>query len=147
MGASISENDRIVVYDGIGMFASPRVWWLFRVMGARNVFVLDGGLDGWKAEARPLETEVPHYAAATFKTNYDASRVVHLEQMREIVSSGALQIADARLFQRIRVKGGDRNGNIAQAFFAPLGGDDDFLSRAFDVRCVLGHGGCDCCDS
>ena len=33
----ISENDRIVVYDGIGMFASPRVWWLFRVMGAKNV--------------------------------------------------------------------------------------------------------------
>ena len=52
----ISENDRIVVYDGIGMFASPRVWWLFRVMGAKNVFVLDGGLDGWKAEGRPLET-------------------------------------------------------------------------------------------
>ena len=48
----ISENDRIVVYDGIGMFASPRVWWLFRVMGARNVLVLDGGLDGWKAEGR-----------------------------------------------------------------------------------------------
>ncbi len=55
----ISETDRIVVYDGLGMFASPRVWWLFRVMGAKNVFVLDGGLDGWKAEGRPLETDVP----------------------------------------------------------------------------------------
>src|SRR5262245_14278395 len=32
----ISDTDTIVVYDGIGVFASPRVWWLFRVMGAGN---------------------------------------------------------------------------------------------------------------
>jgi thiosulfate/3-mercaptopyruvate sulfurtransferase len=92
----IGENDRIVVYDGIGMFASPRVWWLFRVMGAKNVFVLDGGLDGWKAEGRPLETVVSHYEPKTFTAAYDAGRVVNLEAMKNIVSNGALQIADAR---------------------------------------------------
>ncbi|MDR6667131.1 3-mercaptopyruvate sulfurtransferase [Rhizobium sp. 1399] len=122
----ISENDRIVVYDGIGMFASPRVWWLFRVMGAKNVFVLDGGLDGWKAEGRPLETEVPHYAPASFKTNYDASRVVHLEQMRDIVASGALQIADARSAGRFAAvepepRAGMRSGHMPGARSLPSG--------------------------
>ncbi|MBB3310624.1 thiosulfate/3-mercaptopyruvate sulfurtransferase [Rhizobium sp. BK196] len=122
----IGENDRIVVYDGIGMFASPRVWWLFRVMGAKNVFVLDGGLDGWKAEGRPLETEVPHYAPATFKTNYDASRVVHLEQMRDIVSSAALQIADARSAGRFAAtepepRAGMRSGHMPGARSLPSG--------------------------
>ncbi|MBW9053340.1 3-mercaptopyruvate sulfurtransferase [Rhizobium mesosinicum] len=122
----IGENDRIVVYDGIGMFASPRVWWLFRVMGAKNVFVLDGGLDGWKAEGRPLETEVPRYAQATFKTNYDASRVVHLEQMRDIVSSAALQIADARSAGRFAAtepepRAGMRSGHMPGARSLPSG--------------------------
>jgi thiosulfate/3-mercaptopyruvate sulfurtransferase len=122
----ISENDRIVVYDGIGMFASPRVWWLFRVMGAKNVFVLDGGLDGWKAEGRPLETEVPHYAPASFKTNYDASRVVHLEQMRDIVASSALQIADARSAGRFAAvepepRAGMRSGHMPGARSLPSG--------------------------
>lgn len=122
----ISENDRIVVYDGIGMFASPRVWWLFRVMGAKNVFVLDGGLDGWKAEGRPLETEVPHHAPATFKTNYDASRVVHLEQMRDIVAGGALQIADARSAGRFAAaepepRAGMRSGHMPGARSLPSG--------------------------
>jgi thiosulfate/3-mercaptopyruvate sulfurtransferase len=122
----ISENDRIVVYDGIGMFASPRVWWLFRVMGAKNVFVLDGGLDGWKAEGRPLETEVPHHAPATFKTNYDASRVVHLEQMRDIVASSALQIADARSAGRFAAaepepRAGMRSGHMPGARSLPSG--------------------------
>ena len=122
----ISENDRIVVYDGIGMFASPRVWWLFRVMGAKNVFVLDGGLDGWKAEGRPLETETPQYAPASFKTNYDSNRVVHLEQMRDIVSSGALQIADARSAGRFAAsepepRAGMRSGHMPGARSLPSG--------------------------
>ncbi len=30
------------------MFSAPRVWWMFRVMGVKNVYVLDGGFDGWK---------------------------------------------------------------------------------------------------
>ena len=122
----ISENDRIVVYDGIGMFASPRVWWLFRVMGAKNVFVLDGGLDGWKAEGRALETATPAYAAATFKTNYDEARVVTLDRMRDIVSSGALQIADARSAGRFAAtepepRAGMRSGHMPGARSLPSG--------------------------
>lgn len=122
----ISENDRIVVYDGIGMFASPRVWWLFRVMGAKNVFVLDGGLDGWKAEGRPLETATPDYPAATFKTSYDEARVVTLDRMRDIVSSGALQIADARSAGRFAAaepepRAGMRSGHMPGARSLPSG--------------------------
>ena len=41
----ISRDDTIIVYDGPGMFTAPRVWWMFRTMGARNVFILDGGFD------------------------------------------------------------------------------------------------------
>src|SRR5438067_4039991 len=36
----IAETDTIVVYDGIGMFSSPRVWWTFRLFDAQKVFVL-----------------------------------------------------------------------------------------------------------
>ncbi|QFY59916.1 3-mercaptopyruvate sulfurtransferase [Rhizobium grahamii] len=122
----IDENDRIVVYDGIGMFASPRVWWLFRVMGAKNVFVLDGGLDGWKAEGRPLESAVPQYAAKVFNPHYDAGRVVHIDAMRAIVSDGSLQIADARSAGRFAAaeaepRAGMRSGHMPGARSLPSG--------------------------
>ena len=39
----IGDGDRIVVYDRLGMFSAPRVWWSFRVFGHENVAVLDGG--------------------------------------------------------------------------------------------------------
>ena len=30
---------------------------LLRVMGANDVYVLNGGFDGWKANGHPVETE------------------------------------------------------------------------------------------
>jgi 3-mercaptopyruvate sulfurtransferase SseA len=47
-GLGLSETDTIVVYDGPGMFTAPRVWWMLRVFGAGNAYVLDGGFDAWK---------------------------------------------------------------------------------------------------
>lgn len=92
----ISDTDTIVVYDGPGIFTAPRVWWLLRTMGAKNVFVLDGGLDGWKKEGRPLETDLPEPAPAVFHTNFNPYAVTSFEEMRGIVTTGARQIADAR---------------------------------------------------
>ena len=92
----IRESDRIVVYDGPGIFSAPRGWWLFRTMGAQNVFVLDGGLDGWKAQGRPLETSIPSPAPAEFTPSFKPEKVVDIEAMKAIVDGRTRQIADAR---------------------------------------------------
>ena len=92
----IRETDTIVVYDGIGMFSAPRVWWMLRTMGAERVYVLDGGFDGWKAEGRPVETDLPEPAPVKFTPHFRKERVTTLAEMTAIVESGSRQIADAR---------------------------------------------------
>lgn len=92
----ISETDTIVVYDGPGFFSAPRVWWLFRAMGAEKVFVLDGGLDGWKADGRPLEAGQASPEPARFTARFDSRAVTSFEAMTQIVASGSAQVADAR---------------------------------------------------
>ena len=92
----ISEKDTIVVYDGPGFFAAPRGWWLFRLFGADNVYVLDGGLDGWKRDGRPLTSELSEPAPAVFNAWLDSSRVTTLDAMKSLVAEGKVQIADAR---------------------------------------------------
>jgi thiosulfate/3-mercaptopyruvate sulfurtransferase len=122
----ISETDTIVVYDGPGIFASPRIWWLFRIMGAKNVYVLDGGLDSWKAEDRPFETIVPQPKAVTFTPHFHADRVVSFEAMRDIVTGEAMQIADARSAGRFAAtepepREGMRSGHMPGARSLPSG--------------------------
>ena len=92
----ISEKDTIVVYDGPGLFSAPRCRWMFRVMGADNVRILAGGLDGWKRDGRPLTAEATKIAPNVFNVKFDAARVASLDDMRRIVSTGGAQIADAR---------------------------------------------------
>lgn len=122
----ISDTDTIVVYDGPGIFTAPRVWWLLRTMGAKNVFVMDGGLDGWKKEGRPLETDLPEPAPGHFRTHFNPRAVTTYDEMHGIVSSGARQIADARGAGRFtgeeaEPRAGMRSGHMPGARSMPSG--------------------------
>ena len=101
----VSERDTIVVYDGPGFFSAPRAWWMFRVMGAREVYVLDGGVDGWKREGRPLTAEPTRIAPCVFGVAFDRDRVASFDDMKGLVGTGTAQIADAR--PRGRFEGSD----------------------------------------
>jgi thiosulfate/3-mercaptopyruvate sulfurtransferase len=98
----IADADTIVVYDGLGMFASPRVWWTFRLFGAENVFVLEGGLPKWKAEGRTLETGAARRAPKTFKARKAPDVVAALGDVQAALASGTAQVVDARPAERFR---------------------------------------------
>jgi thiosulfate/3-mercaptopyruvate sulfurtransferase len=119
----ISVDDTIVVYDGPGMFSAPRVWWMFRIMGARKVFVLDGGFDRWKAEGRPVTDEPTKIAPSFFEADFDDARVARLDDMRAIVGKG--QVADARPAGRFagtdpEPRKGVRGGHMPGAVNVPI---------------------------
>ncbi len=69
----ISNDDTIVVYDQLGLFTAPRVAWMFRIYGAKDVRILEGGLPAWKAEMRPLESTIPHPGARNFRRRWIAA--------------------------------------------------------------------------
>jgi thiosulfate/3-mercaptopyruvate sulfurtransferase len=98
----IREADTIVAYDGHGMFASPRVWFTFRLFGAENVFILEGGLPKWQAEGRPLERGAITRPSTTFAVRRRDGIVAGLDQVREALASGSAQLVDARPPERFR---------------------------------------------
>ncbi|ANV99053.1 sulfurtransferase [Bradyrhizobium icense] len=63
----VSNESRLVLYSiGTPMWAT-RFWWMLKSLGFENASVLDGGLDKWKLEGRPLETGPARgYPPATF---------------------------------------------------------------------------------
>ena len=40
-------------------FPRHGVWWMLRIFGAGNAYVLDGGFDAWKLQGLPVETGKP----------------------------------------------------------------------------------------
>ncbi|KAJ6519589.1 Rhodanese-like domain-containing protein [Mycena sanguinolenta] len=50
---------RVVMYDSLGVFSSPRALWMFKSFGHQNTAILDGGLPRWEAEGLPLDQQEP----------------------------------------------------------------------------------------
>jgi len=92
----VGDGQRIVVYDGMGVFSSPRVWWNFKAMGVNDVAVLDGGLPKWLAENRPVDDHPVKRPERHFSARLDHSAVSDLQDILRLTKQSNTQIVDAR---------------------------------------------------
>src|ERR1700676_1490458 len=120
----ISERDTIVAYDGAGLFSSPRVWFTFRLFGAENVFILEGGLPKWKAEGRALESGPVTRPPKAFVPRKRGDIVAPLDRVQQALSSRSAQVVDARPADRFRgetaePRPGVRSGRMPGSYNVP----------------------------
>lgn len=120
----ISEDDVIVIYDAMGMFTAPRVWWMFKIMGARSVYVLDGGFDEWKAKNLPTSSEAVPTKPATFTPYFDKDAVASIDDVTTAIDAET-QILDARAAGRFdgtqaEPRAGMRSGHMPSAINTPV---------------------------
>jgi len=120
----IGDGDTVVAYDSAGLYSAARVWWTFRVFGAKQVFILDGGLPKWKAEGRPLETGDAKHAPKTFNAEMNVGAVAMLADVRMALTDDSAQVVDARSAERFRgeapePRSGLRSGHIPGSFNVP----------------------------
>ncbi|WP_193177612.1 3-mercaptopyruvate sulfurtransferase [Oricola nitratireducens] len=146
----IARDDTIVVYDALGMFTAPRVWWMFRVMGADKVFLLDGGFDNWKKNGHIVTDRPTKIASTAFLPKFDASKVASFADLRKIVEDHSAQIADARSAGRFtgaeaEPRAGMRSGHMPGARNAPTFtfSDDGYLKDLDGLRDALEDAGID----
>jgi thiosulfate/3-mercaptopyruvate sulfurtransferase len=124
----IAETDTIVVYDcfdGAGIYSAPRIWWTFRIFGAKNVYILDGGLPAWKAEGRTTEAGEVKRPAKTFKADMDTGAVAMIGDVQMALNDGNTQVVDARSAGRFfgkeaEPRAGLRPGHMPGALSVPF---------------------------
>ena len=121
----IADTDTIVVYDTTGLYSAPRVWWTFRIFGAKNVFVLDGGLPAWKAQGGASEAGEVKRPATKFKATMDTGAVAMVSDVQIALNDGSAQVVDARAADRFRGSAPDprpglRPGHMPGALNVPF---------------------------
>lgn len=63
----VNDGDTIVLYGSGYLGPVVRTWWVLAAMGADDVRILDGGLEGWREAGLPLTSDAgPHPAPGTF---------------------------------------------------------------------------------
>ena len=138
----LSEADDIVVYDSVGLWSAPRVWWMLTAMGAARARVLDGGLPAWREAGLPLDSgPAPAPRAAVFHARFDADAVASMDDVRRALAAGE-QVLDARPAARFRGEAAEprpglRCGHMPGARNLPFSGVLDGggrLKRRDDLR-------------
>lgn len=121
----VSETDTIVVYDGVGLYSAPRVWWSFLIFGAQNAFILDGGFPAWKSEGRPVEAGEVKREPRTFNATMDTRAVAMHDDVQMALNDASAQVVDARSAGRFvgrepEPRPGLRSGHMPDSLNVPF---------------------------
>ncbi len=99
----VGQHSEVVLYDdGPGAFAA-RAWWLLAWLGKREgVFLLDGGLNAWRAANLPLNSATPAVSPGDLQGTPDASLLVSADALLKRLGTPQLTLLDARALPRFR---------------------------------------------
>ncbi|MFD2517587.1 sulfurtransferase [Salinimicrobium flavum] len=122
----LDNSSEIVVYDNLGIYTSPRVWWMFRAMGHDRIAVLDGGLSAWVKSGYPTQTA--HDTAkksGNFTARFKPELVSDLDFVKQNLTAKEALIIDARSRERFigtvpEPRAGVRSGNIPGSVNIPF---------------------------
>ncbi len=76
--------------------SAARVYWTLKVLGLKELSILNGGVKAWDAARLPQNNLPVSVAASDFKPGIDKSLVATREEVRQAVLSNSAQLVDAR---------------------------------------------------
>jgi len=121
----INKDSAIVVYDDLGIYSSPRIWWMFKSMGHHNIAVLDGGLPEWKKAGLPFENKTLYTGnEGDFTGNYQKDYLRNHKEVLKAIDMDTIGILDARSENRFNgtepePREGLRSGHIPNSINLP----------------------------
>jgi thiosulfate/3-mercaptopyruvate sulfurtransferase len=123
----INKNSIIVVYDTLGIYSSPRAWWMFKAMGHSEIYVLDGGLPEWIKEGFPTENQnlSTTHPKGDFEGKFQPELIKNKKQILENITTKEAVLMDARSSDRFHAsqeepRPGMRSGHIPGSMNVPF---------------------------
>jgi len=99
--AGVSRETQVVVYDDAGGMVAGRLWWMLRWLGHDRVALLDGGINQWVKEGRPLSTDLPVTTATVFEVS-QRDWVISSAEVLANLDRAEFCVVDARAPDRFR---------------------------------------------
>lgn len=92
----VTPDRRTVVYDEIGGTRAAQAFWLLEYLGFEQVHVLEGGIERWMAEGRPITRSQPSVEARTFTPTLHEDRLATAEWIAARLRADDVLIVDCR---------------------------------------------------
>ncbi|MEP6896085.1 MAG: sulfurtransferase [Chloroflexota bacterium] len=122
----VNHDSAIIVYDKIGIYSSPRAWWMFRAMGHDQVAVLDGGLPAWiQAGYDTVPTLATPTQRGDFASQPQGELFVDSKFVLQALADSTFSVIDARSAgrftgQELEPRSGLRSGHMPNSVNIPF---------------------------
>lgn len=122
----INQDSKLFVYDKIGIYSAPRVWFNLTYMGCREVSVLNGGLPKWKQEGHSVSNDTPQaLPGGDFQAQPIPGMVASQQEVLAAITDAKTQIIDLRSAARFQgqapePRAGLRSGHIPGSLNLPF---------------------------
>ena len=121
----INSNSTVVIYCNQGVYASPRAWWMFKIMGVKNVYILNGGLPAWLKQKYPTSPKYQVPKLGNVVGHIQNELFQDAQQVLNAINSTDNTILDARsstrfLGESAEPRAGVRSGHIPNSINLPF---------------------------
>jgi thiosulfate/3-mercaptopyruvate sulfurtransferase len=112
----VSPDKNIYIYCTKGNNAG-RMYWILKMMGAQNVKLLDGNMDAWKAERKPVTRNPTMVRKASFPAEMNTESLATLDYVK--TNMGTAVLVDARSESYFNGTDTESKGHIEGAIGIP----------------------------
>jgi thiosulfate/3-mercaptopyruvate sulfurtransferase len=139
----VGHGTSVVLYSHASPVWASRIWWMLRAIGFDDAVLLDGGLDKWKAENRPLATEATVHPPATLTLRGRPEIFVDKTALKGAIGQAGTLTLNALSHDQHKGTGGvtyGRAGRVAGSSCVPaasLFGPDKALKPIADLRAAF----------
>lgn len=91
----IGNDSLVVLYDTVNQAWPERLWWMLRWAGHENVAILDGGMQAWKAETRPLSNKQPIYVKKSYTLHLKPEIIADQDEVLAAIKDEEVEIVDS----------------------------------------------------
>jgi len=138
----IGNSTSVIIYDDMGGLHASRLFFTLEVFGHHRMALLNGGIQAWKSQGRPLTQNVPTVAPQQYGAKLGVERVATAEWILTHLKDPSVRILDLRSPKEYRGEDvrAKRGGHIPGAknieWTAFLNPDKTFKS-ADELRALL----------
>ena len=139
----ISNRDHIIVYDDSYQYSACRLWFALKYFGHEKVSVLNGGLQKWLKEKKPVTQKIDKIEQTdNYQISENNNWIKNKKQIDENIKSNSFILVDARSRERFEGKAeeprpGLKKGCIPGSKNIPFQNCIDVNSNTFKTKSEL----------
>nr|WP_300003477.1 sulfurtransferase [Tissierella sp.] len=97
----VGDSSKVLIYDDGSLAMAGRLWYLFKLIGKEDVYILEGGIEAFLENGGELTEEVPVLEErGNLSLNLKDDILVDMDYVKEKIDDETTAIVDVRAYER-----------------------------------------------